>query len=258
MAIAASIALAAIFVFDANRPSGDSSAEPISGLIEAEAYRYSILDDDTGLDMKAGTRVEIEYTQDKRLVRLLEGEVYCAVSKDPNRPFVVEANGTQVSALGTAFSVAVEKGSLEVLVTEGSVLWERNAKSSTASTDTSQKPMEFRQKMEAGQHSRIAIDDSQSSVPVIDSFEETLINERLNWRHELIEFESVPLSDAIIEFNRRNKVQLKLEDPELGREPIVASVRSDDIEQFVRLLDIAAGVDSDRSIQGYIILRRRD
>ncbi|UZJ66049.1 FecR family protein [Sphingobacterium sp. KU25419] len=35
----------------------------------------------------------------------LEGEAYFEVSKDPDRPFIVQANGTDVKVLGTHFNV---------------------------------------------------------------------------------------------------------------------------------------------------------
>jgi len=50
-----------------------------------------------------------------------EGEAYFDVAKDPNKPFVINANGAEVKVLGTAFNLIAEHGFAELTVTEGKV-----------------------------------------------------------------------------------------------------------------------------------------
>lgn len=57
-----------------------------------------------------------------RRVRLLKGQAYFDVAKDASRPFVVEADGGEVRALGTAFDVNLVGSHSEVTVIESSVL----------------------------------------------------------------------------------------------------------------------------------------
>jgi len=54
-------------------------------------------------------------------VRLVRGEAHFTVAKNPARPFIVEAGGVAVRAVGTAFDVRHADGAIEVLVTEGKV-----------------------------------------------------------------------------------------------------------------------------------------
>jgi transmembrane sensor len=49
------------------------------------------------------------------------GEAHFFVEKDPQRPFVVNAAGIDVRAVGTAFNVRIDPAAVEVLVTEGRV-----------------------------------------------------------------------------------------------------------------------------------------
>lgn len=59
----------------------------------------------------------------RRRITLLRGEAWFSVAADPARPFVVEAAGGNITALGTAFDVALETGeTTRVTVTEHRVL----------------------------------------------------------------------------------------------------------------------------------------
>ncbi|WP_300427385.1 FecR domain-containing protein [uncultured Thalassolituus sp.] len=65
--------------------------------------------------------VNITLTDDKRLIELLQGEVDVKVAGDPQRPFTVSFEGTDVTALGTRYSLHDLGHSLEVNVTESNV-----------------------------------------------------------------------------------------------------------------------------------------
>ena len=70
--------------------------------------------------------------------------------------------------------------------------------------------------------------------------------QHLNWQPQLLDFSSAPLGAAVAEFNRRNRVQFVLADSELAATPIVASIRSDNIEGFARFLAATPGLQIDR------------
>jgi transmembrane sensor len=80
----------------------------------------------------------------------------------------------------------------------------------------------------------------------------------LAWQPQLLDFSSAPLERAIAEFNRRNRVQFVLADPELGAMPIVASLRSDKVEGFAQFLASTPGVRVERRGAYEIVLRRKE
>ena len=59
------------------------------------------------------------------------------------------------------------------------------------------------------------------------------------------------------EFNRRNRVQFVLADAELGALPIVASIRSDNVEGFAKFLAAAPGVRIERRGATEIVVHRK-
>lgn len=68
------------------------------------------LPDGSELTIDAQSRLEVDYTADQRLARLLEGAAFFAVQRDPDRPFVVQARGVVVTVLGTRFGVEIDGG----------------------------------------------------------------------------------------------------------------------------------------------------
>ena len=71
----------------------------------------------------------------------------------------------------------------------------------------------------------------------------------------MLDFSSTPLEEVLSEFNRRNRVKLALADPKSARLPIVASIRSDNIEGLVSLVATAAGLQAERRSDYEIVLR---
>lgn len=80
-----------------------------------------ILADGSRIELSTATALATDFSEGRRRIRLLEGEAWFQVAPDPSRPFVVEAAGGSTTALGTAFSVALNGEGAEVSVTEHAV-----------------------------------------------------------------------------------------------------------------------------------------
>jgi transmembrane sensor len=92
--------------------------------------------------------------------------------------------------------------------------------------------------------------------PVVVPASTREIAQLLDWQPRLLDFESTPLAEVVDTFNRRNSLRLVIGDADLRALPIIASIRSDNVEGFVRLLEGTMGVKADRSSAGEIVLRR--
>ncbi|WDF77119.1 FecR domain-containing protein [Mucilaginibacter sp. KACC 22773] len=83
------------------------------------------LSDSSVIILGGGSRVRYpeNFTQKIRQVELLEGEAYFDIKHDAHRPFIVNAAGTQINVLGTAFNVRAFKflKNVQVTVTRGKV-----------------------------------------------------------------------------------------------------------------------------------------
>jgi ferric-dicitrate binding protein FerR (iron transport regulator) len=87
--------------------------------------RKLILSDRSTIILSGGSRIKYpeSFNHKIREVELLEGEAYFDIKHDSKRPFIVNAAGTQINVLGTAFNVRAYKflKSVQVTVTRGKV-----------------------------------------------------------------------------------------------------------------------------------------
>lgn len=83
--------------------------------------RRVTLADGTRVHLGPQSAIRARYTPDRRMVSLLAGEAFFEVSPDPERPFVVDAGGLDVSVTGTAFDVRLAPAFVSVAVRSGAV-----------------------------------------------------------------------------------------------------------------------------------------
>lgn len=209
----------------------------------AGGYERRVLEDGSAIELTGDAEIEVHFTPGERRVGLRRGEALFTVTKDAARPFVVQAGGVAVRAVGTAFNVRLNAERVEVLVTEGRV---RVAPPTTAAA-----PL-----VAAGE--RAVVPFASGATPRVAPATEADFARLRAWQPQLLDFADTPLAEVVAEFNRRNRVQLILADPALGRLPIAASIRSDNLEGFARLLASGAGLRAERQGDYRVVLRPAD
>ncbi len=112
---AAGLALAAIL---AAWP-GPSSESLVTTAGQRRAFTLA---DGSRVELNANTSLLVENGRSERRVRLANGEAFFVVSKDKDRPFIVDTPAGSVRVTGTIFNVRTQSSSdLDVTVVEGSV-----------------------------------------------------------------------------------------------------------------------------------------
>lgn len=150
----------------------------------AAAERRSVtLVDGSQIELNARTRLQVDIGGAERHVRLATGEAFFTVSKDPQRPFIVETPAGSVRVTGTVFGVHSETASeLAVTVVEGSVLVRPDASPAAPFS------------LHAGDQ---LIAGAAVSVQKLSADE---LQDRLAWRKGMIVFDRVPLREALARF----------------------------------------------------------
>ena len=88
----------------------------ITAVGENESHR---LPDGSVVHMNTNSEILIEYTSSIRRLSLLKGEAHFEVAHDTDRPFSVQADEINVTAIGTAFNIELgQPGDIELLVTD--------------------------------------------------------------------------------------------------------------------------------------------
>ena len=231
----------------------------VSTALAAPCERLT-LEDGSVVELNRGAGVEVVYSATERRVRLVRGEANFTVAKNLVRPFVVNAGGVDVRAVGTVFNVRLAREAIEVVVSEGRVKlenWSGGAlvAGSASATRASHAQLAAEVLLSVGQSAVVSLGASAPG-PQVNSLAETELAERLAWQPRLMDFTGEPLAKIVAEFNRHNPVQLAVADPELGALRLSAAFRSDNVEGFVRLMESDFGMRAEWRSEREIVLRR--
>ena len=213
-----------------------------------------VLADGSLVELNANAKIDVNFSPGRRDVRLVQGEAHFTVAKDASRPFVVSADKFNVRAVGTAFTVQLNAEAVSVLVTEGNVRLDEVHSLDDASV-TSREVSQ----LVAGQVAviRTAAVDRSAAVAEVRELTPDEIAQALAWQTMRLEFNNLPLRDVVAEFNRYNSRKLLIEDRDTGDILVGGSFRADNVEPFVRLMDLGFGVTSTARGRD-VVLRRRD
>jgi transmembrane sensor len=87
----------------------------------AAETRAVTLADGSAARLAPNSAIAITYAANRRQIRLLKGEAWFDVRRDPARPFYVDARGVSTLALGTAFDVRLDRGGVTTELARGGV-----------------------------------------------------------------------------------------------------------------------------------------
>lgn len=221
----------------------------------AHGYERHVLEDGSVVELNRGAQATVEYTSNARHVNLEFGEAHFTIAKDAKRPFVVKARGVAVQALGTIFNVQIRDDSVNVLVTEGRVSVDHFKTGETGAAPPEYVPSTTQQ-LQAGQRSVI---DLRTTVPkpLIQAVSSVEIEQQLSWLKQVLSFQSTPLSDIVLEFNRRNFTQITIEDPEIMGLELTVALKPHNIDGFIELLDLTMGIQAEPIGVSTILLRKK-
>ncbi len=252
---AASVALAAAaavaMMVSVDRWSRAPMAPPVKSYLHVN--ERLALPDGSRVELKDGSKVVVQYSDRERRVRLTGGEAQFSVWQDATRPFIVEAGGIEVRALGTVFNVRLEDRAVAVLVTEGRVKVNREPQSAAPGGSAADVLVA------AGEQTAVplAVAAGPAAPVVVVPATSEHISQSLAWQTPRLQFFETPLAAAVAEFNRLNRFQIVIGDAELGTRPIGGTFRPDNVEGFVRLLETTLNVRSERRGENETVLWRR-
>ncbi len=220
---------------------------------EIGRLRNLTLPDGSRVTLNSDTAVTIAFSATARRVRLDRGEAHFTVARNPARPFVVEAGGVAVRAVGTEFNVRLLSRKVDVLVTEGRVRVDDAAKgrsllpAASASWTAAPPAAESERVLGAGERAIVSRADVAAPPPavvvVVPPAEAVSL---LAWQERRLEFDPTPLSEVAAEFNRYNRHKLIVADAAIRDLKVGGAFPVDDYPTFVRLLESSFGVSAER------------
>lgn len=182
------------------------------------------LADGTEVMLNADSKIELptEFASDVREVHL-DGEAYFKVSKNIDKPFLVNSNQSQVRVLGTSFSVRSypEDQQVQVVVEEGRV--------SFGNGDEEDDQQTILERNELG-----AYDISTSTVAKQKVEDMELY---LSWRNGYLKFQETKMKDVAKALERRYDVEISFINSDIEQLSLTAYLKSRSLRN---VLDVIA------------------
>lgn len=232
------------------RPLSKPPIEASNGLYVTEVgeRREQTLSDGSIIELNTNSKVQVAYSKDLRLVRLLQGEAHFKVAHERSRRFDVYTGTSLVRATGTAFSVYMRRGDVTVTVAEGSValgtLQTAAPESEVSARGTKHlatiprgETLAALRPLESGQRARL-----HENVAEIHALAADDLARQLAWRDGLLIFTGEPLSEVIDEVSRYTPVRIEIADARLRTLPVGGRFKLGDLDAMLDVLESSFGI----------------
>jgi transmembrane sensor len=224
--LVALVAGASVLSVDGVAPRGEGAAAVSHPFSQAPAeFQTSVgqrttvtLPDHSVVTLDTDTILRVHDKPGERLVSLERGRAFFKVAHDPSRPFIVQAGGHRVRAIGTEFDVRVGPRQFEVTLIQGRVKVETPSLFRATATTAQLVP---------GQ--RLEIDGSRPELMRVDLKSET------TWHEGRLTFTRDTLADAVAEMNRYSDKKIVF-DGGVPEKSIIGVFRAGDVDSFAKAL----------------------
>lgn len=238
--LAAAAAALALFV----APSGQSDGiqDPKEYVTQLGETKQVALEDGSSVAIDSITTLEVEYSQDRRLIRLSNGRALFRASDDPARPFQVVVGDLTITDIGTEFQVFdnAATGMIDVVVTEGEILIE----SPNGQT-----------RLVNGQRIRFDYAAGVPGQPVKQSLSQSDVSREIAWREGRLDLNGETLEEAVAQLNRSNRIQIEVASDTLAGEELYGSFRMNDPLGFAQAAGVSVGAEVNET-DGLITISR--
>ncbi len=271
---AAAVALVALHLTrpSATTPSASAALAPASASADhapSSAPRQLTLSDGTVVQLNTGGEVIEQFTAAERRVLLARGEAHFAVTKNPARPFVVQAGNVDVRAVGTSFNVHLKAATVDVLVTEGVVLVTEGVvqlkrPSPAVPANATAAPNAVLPRLTANERAVVSLAPTSPTSPtslapaiVVTTATPDDIALTLAWQAPLLRLGGSTLAELVLEFQRRSGQRVILADPALASLRVGGRFRADDLAGFTHLLATTLDLEVEHTSDDTLVLRKK-
>jgi len=244
---AAVIAVAGGAVFFHPKPQDAAKAgnRPLAGLFHPSVrhfyetavggQRRIALADGSSVILNTNSRLDVDFSGNRRDIHLVRGEAYFEVVHDKARPFTVYANNYVVRDIGTAFDVHLSKaGLVEVGVTKGSV--------EVTPVNDGHVPGAAKSLGVLTAGHNIVLGQKVERAEAVSSAD---MGRKLAWRQGELIYTGQPLAEVLADVSRYSDIKVELADPALEKLPVGGAFRTDQIAALFTALENNFGVHAE-------------
>jgi transmembrane sensor len=190
-------------------------------------HRDVALADGSIVHLNAATSISVRFTDEARDIDLHQGEALFEVAHDPSHPFRVQAASRTIQAVGTAFDIDRQGTSVEVAVSEGTVVVSAPG---VVAPNPATHPSDASATVSKGYAVTYRADQALGEQRAITP---ELVG---SWQHGILYYEDVPLAQLAGDLDRQFGTVTRIDDPKLAAMSITISLKLHDREATVGTL----------------------
>lgn len=201
-----------------------------------------MLDDGTRVSLNTATRIRVRLGEAQRVVQVFTGEAIFEVARQPGRPFVVQASGNEVEAVGTVFIVRV--GSPEAFAPESLAVTLIEGKVAVRRADAREGQESFGAvTLRPGQRLRLLGAPADAGAAPVASLDAPDLDQITAWKRSEAVFDGTLLRDAVAEMNRYSRTPIVLPGaPWVAELRVSGQYRTGDNRAFARAVAALHGL----------------
>ncbi len=227
-------------------------AEPLLVMTQVGERVERTLGDGSTITLNTDTRLEVDFDDSTRRVRILAGEALFDVTHDEQRPFIVYAEGETVRAIGTQFVVRVTDTSVDVIVTEGVVEYAPVRQLQNVEGSRALIPAAATGRLSAGQSIRLGTPD-----PIITPINRGEMRRTLAWTDGVLMFSGETLEEVIVELSRYTDDVVVFDDDATREIKVGGVFEIGNMDTLWEALETSFDIDVDTAQSGVIHLSSR-
>jgi transmembrane sensor len=194
--------------------------------------RTVTLEDGTRVQLNTDTRIVVRYDKAARRVRLDRGEALFEVASHRGWPFVVAADGREITALGTQFVVRRNERDLAVILVDGKVAVDREG----SLPESRQHPAHALSSRALTLSPGERVTFTHAAPPKIDR---PTLARVTAWQRGQVAFDNTSLADAAAEMNRYSPQRIVIEDQSVAAIRISGIFQAGNLSNFSQALAAA-------------------
>lgn len=229
---------ASLFTINQQRYASEQvvEREPIHFQTNNDENREITLSEGSVIQLNKNSEVTIseDFMRGTREVEL-NGEAFFDVVHNPDQPFIIHANESDVEVLGTSFNVKSlpKQTNVQVAVVEGSVTFKNvndTPESETLSVTLSK-----------GQYGYM---DIQKRTILVD---ELAVENYLAWKNGRFEFENLTLQQVCTQLNRLYAIECSYSNKEIQNLCLTGNFSNESMEKTLEVIALSLDIEYDRS-----------
>ena len=196
-------------------------------------WRRVTLSDGSIVNVGPRSHLSFDFDDKQRSVYLSRGEALFQVVKNPNRPFLVNTDLAVVHAVGTQFGVTRRDDQVFVTVKEGKVAVTQGGAERSPITHDNSGPAVAPDNAPVALVADEQITVSARTWPI--KAQRVDASRELAWAEGHLRFDdNTTVAQAAEQFNRRNRIQILVDDPGIAAKLVCCAFNIDDPESFAQ------------------------